>query len=64
MDTRILFKQQAQESLFAGIEELTEAVASTLGPNGHTVIIDKGMAYLTLLKMGLPLLGPMIPTTL
>lgn len=52
MDTRILFKQQAQESLFAGIEELTEAVASTLGPNGHTVIIDKGYGIPHITKDG------------
>lgn len=42
METKILFKTEAQNALLAGVRELHDAVASTLGPRGHTVIIDKG----------------------
>ena len=42
MDTRILFKNEAQKALFDGVKELHDAVACTLGPRGHSVIIDKG----------------------
>lgn len=52
MDVKILFKEQAQKAMFEGIEELTEAVASTLGPKGHTVIIDKGFGIPHITKDG------------
>ena len=35
----IYFKDKAREKLFIGIQKLHDAVASTLGPNGKTVII-------------------------
>ena len=35
----IYFKEEARELLFSGIQKLHNAVASTLGPNGKTVII-------------------------
>lgn len=52
MDVKILFKNQAQEALFAGVNELADAVASTLGPKGHTVIIDKGYGIPHITKDG------------
>jgi chaperonin GroEL len=42
MNVEILFKQEAQKKLYEGAAELAEAVSATLGPVGHTVIIDKG----------------------
>jgi len=35
----IYFKKEARDLLFSGIQKLHDAVASTLGPNGKTVII-------------------------
>lgn len=52
MDVKILFKNEAQEALFAGVEELADAVASTLGPKGHSVIIDKGYGIPHITKDG------------
>lgn len=45
----IYFKEEAREKLFSGINKLHDAVASTLGPNGKTVIItnEKGEPYVT-----------------
>lgn len=36
----ILFNQEAREKLLAGIETISTAVKSTMGPGGRTVIID------------------------
>ena len=41
MNVKILFNKSAQEALFEGIDELANAVSSTLGPKGHSVFIDK-----------------------
>jgi chaperonin GroEL len=35
-------KQEVREKLKAGVEKLAEAVVITLGPGGHTVMIDSG----------------------
>lgn len=40
----IYFKKEAREKLFTGIQKLHDAVASTLGPNGKTVIIPDNKA--------------------
>jgi chaperonin GroEL len=42
MDIKVLFDDSAREGLYEGVKQITRAVASTLGPKGHTVIIDKG----------------------
>lgn len=52
MNMRILFKKDAQEALFQGIDELADAVSSTLGPKGHSVIIDKGYGVPHITKDG------------
>lgn len=52
MNVRILFKKDAQEALFQGIDELADAVSSTLGPKGHSVIIDKGYGVPHITKDG------------
>jgi chaperonin GroEL len=45
----IYFKEEARNKLFNGIQILHNAVASTLGPNGKTVIItdEYGKPYVT-----------------
>lgn len=45
----IYFKEEAREKLFNGINKLYDAVSSTLGPNGKTVIItgEKGEPIVT-----------------
>ena len=40
MNKEIYFKEEARELLFNGVEKLSQAVASTMGPNGKTVIIS------------------------
>jgi chaperonin GroEL len=49
MTKEIYFKKEARELLFKGIQKLHDAVASTLGPNGKTVIItdEYGKPYVT-----------------
>lgn len=45
----IYFKEEAREKLFTGIQKLHDAVSSTLGPNGKTVILtdDYGKSKVT-----------------
>ena len=52
MNVKILFNKSAQEALFEGIDELANAVSSTLGPKGHSVIIDKGYGIPHITKDG------------
>lgn len=52
METKILFKGAAQQALFEGVTELHNAVACTLGPRGHSVIIDKGYGVPHITKDG------------
>lgn len=49
MIKEIYFEDEAREKLFNGIEKLTKAVGSTLGPAGRTVIISDiyGSPYIT-----------------
>jgi len=37
---QILFEKEAESKLFSGIEKVSKAVGSTLGPRGRTVIIE------------------------
>lgn len=41
----IYFKEDARDKLFVGIQKLHDAVASTMGPNGKTVIIPSKTKY-------------------
>lgn len=43
MNTDLKFGIDARHSMLAGIEKLSNAVTSTLGPSGRTVIIEKEM---------------------
>lgn len=49
MIKEIYFKEEARDLIFSGIQKLHDAVASTLGPNGKTVIITDtyGKPYVT-----------------
>jgi chaperonin GroEL len=38
----ILFGEEAREKVLAGVNKITKAVASTLGPKGRTVLISRG----------------------
>ena len=40
IEKKISFKDESWESILRGVEKLQEAVGSTLGPNGKTVIIE------------------------
>ena len=40
--TNILFKNEARRRLFEGIEIAANAVTTTLGPKGRTVLIQRG----------------------
>jgi len=40
MSREIYFKEEARDLLFNGVRRLTQAVSSTMGPNGKTVIIS------------------------
>ena len=44
METEIKFGKEARQSLMNGIDKLTDAVVSTLGPAGRNVVIQKGIA--------------------
>ncbi|MCL2629338.1 MAG: chaperonin GroEL [Alphaproteobacteria bacterium] len=41
MAKKILFNEEARKSLMAGVNKLSDAVKTTLGPKGRTVIIEK-----------------------
>ena len=41
MSKQIIFSQEAREKLLSGVEKLSKAVVSTLGPSGRNVIIQK-----------------------
>jgi chaperonin GroEL len=41
MAKKILFNEEARKSLMAGVNKLADAVKTTLGPKGRTVIIEK-----------------------
>lgn len=49
MESRILFGKEVREALFEGIRELSDAVTTTLGPLGHTVVLNRGynLPYVT-----------------
>lgn len=43
--TEVKFNKEAIDSLYEGVTEVCEAVATTLGPKGRNVLIDKGYDY-------------------
>lgn len=48
----IKFKEDARQSILAGVQKLNEAVSSTLGPCGKNVILDRGNGFSTITKDG------------
>jgi chaperonin GroEL len=40
MEQKILFTQEARQKLLDGVNKLADVVSSTLGPSGHSVILD------------------------
>lgn len=52
MESKILFGSDARQAMFEGIRELSDAVTTTLGPLGHTVILNKGYHYPHVTKDG------------
>ena len=39
---KLLFKREARAELLKGVKKLADAVSITMGPGGHTVVIDMG----------------------
>jgi len=52
MSKRVEFSNQARLRLLAGVEQLSNAVTSTLGPNGRNVIIEQSAGNPTSTKDG------------
>jgi chaperonin GroEL len=49
---QLLFEDQARAKMLRGVEKLANAVAVTMGPTGHNVIIDKSFGGPTVTKDG------------
>jgi chaperonin GroEL len=49
---QLTFHEDARAALLAGVEKLSAAVKSTLGPRGRTAILDKGWGAPTITKDG------------
>jgi chaperonin GroEL len=41
MAKQLQFDEEARKSLVAGVEKISRAVMSTLGPKGRLVVLDK-----------------------
>ncbi|NBP81675.1 molecular chaperone GroEL, partial [bacterium] len=52
MPKQLLFEDTARGKLLKGVEKLADAVAVTMGPAGHNVIIDKSFGGPTVTKDG------------
>ena len=39
---KLLFREDARAELLEGVKQLADAVSITMGPGGHTVVIDMG----------------------
>ena len=40
MEQKISFSEEARKKLLAGVDKLADVVSSTLGPSGHSVILN------------------------
>ena len=49
---KVVFKETAHGELLKGADILAQAVASTMGPSGHSVIIDNNFGAPTITKDG------------
>ena len=52
MAKQLLFEHQARSKMLRGVEKLADAVAVTMGPTGHNVIIDKSFGGPSVTKDG------------
>ncbi len=52
MPKQLLFEDQARAKMLRGVDKLANAVAITMGPTGHNVIIDKSFGAPTVTKDG------------
>ncbi|WP_164100634.1 chaperonin GroEL [Candidatus Laterigemmans baculatus] len=52
MAKQLLFEDHARSRMLAGVDKLAKAVAVTMGPTGHNVIIDKSFGGPTVTKDG------------
>ena len=49
---QLVFDEQARQALLKGVQKLSRAVVSTLGPKGRIVVIDKKFGSPTVTKDG------------
>jgi chaperonin GroEL len=49
---QIIFDESARQALLRGVQQLTKAVAATLGPKGRNVVINKKWGSPTVTKDG------------
>ena len=49
---QLAYEQEARKALWNGVEKLTNAVKSTLGPRGRNAVLDKGWGGPTVTKDG------------
>ena len=49
---QIVFDEKARHALLRGVQQLTKAVAATLGPKGRNVVINKKWGSPTVTKDG------------
>jgi len=49
---QLAFESDARSAMLAGVNKVTDAVKSTLGPRGRTAILDKGWGAPTVTKDG------------
>src|SRR6186713_489517 len=52
MPKQLLFEDHARSKMLQGVEKLAQAVATTMGPTGKNVIIDKSFGGPTVTKDG------------
>jgi chaperonin GroEL len=52
MAKKLLFGEEARNGLMSGVEQLAEAVKSTLGPKGRTVVLEKSFGGPMITKDG------------
>jgi chaperonin GroEL len=49
---QIIFDESARQALLRGVQQLTKAVAATLGPKGRNVVINRKWGSPTVTKVG------------
>ena len=52
MAKQLLFDEEARRKILSGVEQLSKAVKTTLGPKGRNVVLDKGFGSPSITKDG------------